>query len=132
MDWKKYDVTGKEIHYVQIGYPIEKVTTDQSKTTDEMIKRAEFDFMLDLKSIIEKTATDPELVKVRVCIRKRERDQMPPEFRHGYEKISDRWGVLFNDDRIIIPAELRPKLLDTLHHGHAGTTKMLADAKIFW
>ena len=40
--------------------------------------------------------------------------------------------MLFNDDRIIIPAELRPKLLDTLHHGHAGTTKMLADAKVFW
>ena len=61
IDWKRYDITGKEIHYVQIGYSIEKVETEKSKTTDEKIKRAEFDFMLDLKSIIEKTVTDPEL-----------------------------------------------------------------------
>ena len=31
-----------------------------------------------------------------------------------------------------VPTELRNKLLDTLHFGHAGTTKMTAEAKIFW
>ena len=100
--------------------------------TEECIKKAEFDFMLGLKSIIEKTATDPELIKVRLCVRRRNKNQAPHDFKHGFEKISDRWGILFSDDRIIIPSELRPKLLQTLHHGHAGSTKMLADAKIFW
>ena len=33
---------------------------------------------------------------------------------------------------IIEPTELRKKLPDTFHFGHAGTTKMSAEAKIFW
>ena len=28
--------------------------------------------------------------------------------------------------------ELRKNLIDTLHFGHAGSTKMLAEAKTFW
>ena len=73
IDWRKYEITGKGIHYVQIGDAIEKVSTEQGKITDERIKKVEIDFMLDLKSILEKNATDPELIKVRLCVRKRER-----------------------------------------------------------
>ena len=36
------------------------------------------------------------------------------------------------DDQIVVPMDLRRRLLDILHFGHAGTTKMLAEAKIFW
>ena len=41
-------------------------------------------------------------------------------------------GLTFNDDRIVVPAELREKLLDTLNFGRGGATKMTAEAKIFW
>ena len=132
IDWRKYEITGKDIYYVQIGHTIGKTPANQEKVTEDRIKKAEFDFMLDLKSIIEKTATDPDLIKVRLCVRKRSKEQAHYDYKHGFEKISDRWGILFSDDRINIPSELRPKLLQTLHHGHAGSTKMLAEAKIFW
>ena len=36
------------------------------------------------------------------------------------------------DDQIVVPVYLRRRLLDILHFSHAGTTKMLADAKVFW
>ena len=57
---------------------------------------------------------------------------MPEKVRVAYEKISKRSGLMFNDDRIIVPADLRKKLLQTLHFGHAGNMKMTAEAKIFW
>ena len=36
------------------------------------------------------------------------------------------------DDQIVVPVDLRRRLLDILHFGHAGTTKMITEAKIFW
>ena len=36
------------------------------------------------------------------------------------------------DDHIVNPVDLRRQLLDILHFRHAGTTKMIAEAKIFW
>ena len=87
--------------------------------------------MLDLKTMISKTSTDPELNRVRAAIRKESRDHMQERFRAAYERISQRWGLMFNDDQIIVPADLRKKLLQTLHFGHAGNTKMTAEAKKF-
>ena len=49
-----------------------------------------------------------------------------------FENISTNWGLTFLDEKITVPIELRWKLLDTLHFGHAGTIKMTAQAKIFW
>ena len=36
------------------------------------------------------------------------------------------------DDQIVVAVDLRRQLLDILHFGHAGMTKMTAEAKIFW
>ena len=36
------------------------------------------------------------------------------------------------DDQIVVPVDLRRRLLDILHFCHAGTSKMIAEAKIFW
>ena len=46
-----------------------------------------------------------------------------------FEKLNNRWGLTFN---IEVATELRKKLLDTLHFGDAGATKMTTEAKIFW
>ena len=52
--------------------------------------------------------------------------------RKHTENLSNKWGLTFDDDRKIVPKELRKKLSETLHFGHAGSTKMAAEAKIFW
>ena len=41
-------------------------------------------------------------------------------------------GLTFVNDKIIVPTELRKKLLGRLHFGHAGTIKMMTEAKLFW
>ena len=65
-------------------------------------------------------------------MRRGEKNTAPDQYRNMFEKLNNRWGLTFNDDRIVVPTELRKKLLDTLHFGHAGATKMTAEAKIFW
>ena len=65
-------------------------------------------------------------------MRRGEKNTAPDQYRTTFEKLNNKSGLTFNDDRIIVPTELRKKLLDTLHFGHAGATKMTAEAKIFW
>ena len=65
-------------------------------------------------------------------MRSNEKNTAPEAYRTTFEKLSNKWGLTFNDERIIVPNELRKKLLETLHFEHAGSTKMAAEAKIFW
>ena len=65
-------------------------------------------------------------------MRRDDKDTAPEHYRTNFDKLNNKWGLTFNDDRIVVPTELRKKLLDTLHFGHAGATKMTAEAKIFW
>ena len=88
--------------------------------------------MLDLKTLISKTAIVPEMTRVRASMRREEKDTAPEGYGPGFDKLSIRWGLVFVDDQIAVPIDLRRKLMDILHFGHSGTTKMLSDAKIFW
>ena len=87
--------------------------------------------MLDLKTLISKTAIDPEMTRVRARMRREEKDTASEGYRPVFDKLSIRWGLVFVDDQIAVPIDLRRKLIEILHFGHSGTTKMLSDAKIF-
>ena len=87
---------------------------------------------MDLKTLISKTATDPELTHVRNSMRREDREITPDGYKPVFDKLSIRWGLVFVDDQIVIPIDLRRRLLDILHFGHAGMTKMETEAKIFW
>ena len=56
----------------------------------------------------------------------------PEQCRPIFEKLSIRSGLTFNDEKIIVPTELREKLMETLHFGHAGSTKTLTEGWMFW
>ena len=88
--------------------------------------------MLHLKTLISKTAIDPEMTRVRNSMRREERDSVPEGYRVVFDKLSIRWGPVFVDDQIAVPIDLRRRLNEILHFGHSGTTKMLDDAKIIW
>ena len=88
------------------------------------------DFMLDLKSMIAKSATDAELNRVKVALNLEDCSMAPEHYRQQFEDLSMKWGLTFLNDNIIVPTELRKKLLYPLHLGHTGTTKITAEAKI--
>ena len=131
MDLSNYNTDGKEAKYIQINHIVGKLTTNK-KATEDHIKKVEFEFMMDLKTKISKTAIDPELTQVRNSMRREDRETIPEEYRTAFDKLSIRWGLIIVVDQIVFPIDLRRRLLDILHFGHSGTTKMISEAKIFW
>ena len=131
VDLSKDHTEGKEAHYIQINHIVGRLT-ENKKMTEENIKKAEFNFMLDLKTLISKTAIDPEMTRVRTSMRREEKDSAPEGYRAVFDKLSVRWGIVFVDDQIAVPIDLRRRLIEILHFGHSGKTKMLSGAKIFW
>ena len=127
----KYNTEGKEAKYIQINHIVGNLTANK-KITEENIKKAEFEFMLDLKTLISKTAIHPELTRVRTSMRREDRETAPDGYKPVFEKLSIRWGLVFVDDQIVVPIDLRRRLLDILQFGHSGSTKMETEAKIFW
>ena len=75
VDLNAYNTDGREAQFIQINQVIDKLTGD--KATEEVIKRAEFNFMLDLKTLIAKSNTDAELNRVRDAMRRTERNTAP-------------------------------------------------------
>ena len=131
VDLKAFNTEGKEAQFIQINQVIDKMIGNK-KATEKTIKKAEFNFMLDLKTLIAKSATDAELNRVRDAMRRNDKNTAPEAYRTTFEKLSNKWGLTFSDHRIVVPNELRKKLMETLHFGHARYTKMTSEAKIFW
>ena len=57
---------------------------------------------------------------------------MPEEYKEYKNHLSTRFGVVFSDDKIIIPQALRRTIITLLHKGHPAINKMSAAAKPFW
>ena len=109
VDLSKYHTEGKEVHYIQINHIVGRLT-ENKKMTEENIKKAEFSFMLDLKTLISKTAIDPEMTRVRTSMRREERDSAPEGYRAVFVKLSVRWGLVFVDDQIAVPIDRARKI----------------------
>ena len=131
LDLSKYNTEGKEAKYLQINHLVGKLTANK-KVTGNNIKKAEFEIMLDLKTLISETAIVPELTRVRTSLRREDRETTPDGYRTVFDKLLIRWDLIFVDDQIVIPIDLRRRLLDILHFGQSGITKMTIEAKIFW
>ena len=104
VDLSKYHTEGKEAHYIQIIHIVGNLI-ENKKITEENIKKAEFNFMLDLKILTSKTAIDPEMTQVRASMRREERDTAPEGYRAVFDKLSIRWGSVFVDDHSGVPID---------------------------
>ena len=56
---------------------------------------------MDLKTLIAKTAIDPELTRVRTSMRREDRETIPDGYRNAFGKLSIRWGLVFVDDQVV-------------------------------
>ena len=59
------------------------------------------------------------------------RETIPDGYPAVIKELSIRWGLIFVEDKIVIPIDLRSRLVGILHFGHSGFTKMTSEAKIF-
>ena len=106
VDLKNYNTEGKEAHCVQINQ-INGVVTEGKKATEKTIRKAEMDFMRDLKSLIAKSPTDAELNRAKLALNREDPSMAPEHYQQQFENISTRWGLTFGNDKIIVPTELR-------------------------
>ena len=125
------DEPAQIIEYLQIN----KVVGIPSKKSTEMednLRDSEMKFMTDLRSLIKETNRDRDLIATIIGLENRDENSIPETYSRQYKQLNTRWGIVFLDDRIVIPTGMRDNVLNALHFGHPGESKMLADSKIFW
>ena len=89
VDPKAYNTEGREAQFIHINQVIEKMVGDE-KVMEDAIQKAEFSFMLDLKTLIAKSATDPELNRVRDAMRRAEKNAALEFYPPAFEKSSNK------------------------------------------
>ena len=57
---------------------------------------------------------------------------MPEEYQTYKKKLSSRFGLVFIEDKIIVPKNLRETVISLLHKGHPAINKMTLAARHFW
>ena len=87
---------------------------------------------MDLEKLILETRRDETLQRMIRALERNDASTLPPEYYVIRIQPSTRFGLLLNDDRVVIPKTLQYTVLQLLHTGHIGYTKMLAEAKCFW
>ena len=130
INFKRYlGATG--VRYMNMG-KASKIQTNSEWDLEETVRQVEQKFATDLKTIAWETTNDEKLLKTLVCIEQKTMEQIPEEYK-GYTKhLSTRFGVVFYDDKIIIPQTLRRTIITLLHRGHPAINKISAEAMPFW
>ena len=91
VDLTKYNTDGKEAKYIQINHIVGKLTTNKNVTEDN-IRKAEFEFFMDLKTLISKAVIDPELTGVRISMRARGQRIDPVRLPSSLQQPLSRMG----------------------------------------
>ena len=81
---------------------------------------------------MRETTEDDKLLKPLVCLERRQFDQIPAEYLQFKNKLSTRFGLVFYEDKICIPENLRMQIINLLHKGHPSINKMNDEADLFW
>ena len=71
--------------------------------TEDAIKKDEVNFILDLKILIAKSATEAESNRVRDARRRGEKNTASKTYRPAFEKLWNKQGLTFNEDRVVVP-----------------------------
>ena len=105
---------------------------EHNERTEETIKKAEKDFALDLPMVIEETTKDVKNLSAITALERNQIEDIFYPYRPHRHHLTTRFGLLFNNDKIVIPEAMRPTVIAMLHQGHPSTSKMNQSAAAFW
>ena len=108
-----------------------KIQSSNDWDLEETIRHVEQKFARDIKTI-GGTTNDEKFLKTLVCKETKTLKQIPEEYKEHRKHLLTRFGVVFFDDKVIIPQELRKTIITLLHKGHPVINKMLGAAMPFW
>ena len=129
--WALY-VGVKSVQYVKLGHA-PKIAAQEENNWDltQAVRETERNFSTDLQLLMNETTNDPTLLKTLVCLERQQHDQIPDEYLPHKKKLLSRFGLVFIEDKIIVPKNLRTTIISLLHKGHPAINKMTAAARRF-
>ena len=132
MNWARY-VGVKSVQYVKMGHA-PKIIAEEEKNWDleQAVRETEKNFSTDLQLLMTETTNDPSLLKTLVCLERQQHELIPEEYLAHKKKLSSRFGLVFIEDKIIVPKNLRTTIISLLHKRHPAINKMSLAARHFW
>ena len=106
--------------------------SEQNEKTADVIKKAEKDFALDLPLLIDERARDVKNLNTIAAIEKQQLESIFYPYSPHRLHLSTRFGLLFYNDKIVFPENMRSTIIAMLHQGHTSTAKMDHLAEDFW
>ena len=102
-NWARY-VGVKSVKYVKVGHA-PKVAAQEENNWDleQVVRETEKSFSTDLQLLMTETTNDPTLLKTLVCLERQQHELIPDENQTHRRKLSNRFGLVFIEDKIIVP-----------------------------
>ena len=83
--------------------------------------------------LVRETEKDPELEFVRQALLNNQLNRLPEPYRTFKNSLSTRYGLVFQDDKVVIPFGLQNTFVNLLHRDHAGVQRMKDSAPyVIW
>ena len=105
---------------------------DLKGKTAEAVQRAEKNFALHLPMLVEETARDVKPLNAISALESNQIESILCRYRPHRNHLSTRFGLLFYNDKVVIPEAMRTTVVAMLHHGHAAVDKKSKAAESFW
>ena len=89
---------------------------------------------MSAREIERASAKDKEIIRVHKAIQLEKREDAPIEYRHVWNELTVVGHVLLRGCRIVIPHDLRERVLKLAHEGHQGIVKCKdrLRSKVWW
>ena len=133
INWAKY-VGVKSVQYIKMGHAPRVEAIEQNNwDLGNAVRETEEQFATDLQLLMTEFTNDPSLLKTTlVCLERQQHDNIPEEYSIYKKKLSSRYGLVFSEDKIIVPKNLRTTIISLLHKSHPAIKKMSMAARHFW
>ena len=105
---------------------------EHNERSEETIKKPEKDFAVDLLMLVEETARDEKLLNAITAVEKQNVEEIFYPYRPHRYHLTTRFGLLFYNDKIVIPEAMRTTIIAMLHQGHPSADKMDQSSTAFW
>ena len=120
------------VQYIKMGHAPKVQALEQNNwDLENNVRETEKEFATDLQLLMTETTNDPKLLKTLVCLERQQYDNIPDEYCLYKKKLSTRYGLVFFEDKITVPLNLRTTVISLLHKGHPAINKMTLSAKHF-
>ena len=82
--------------------------------------------------LVEETARETKILNAVTAVEKNQIEEIFYPYRPHRHHLTTRFGLLFYNDKIVIPEAMRSTIIAMLHQGHPSATKMDQSSAAFW